>query len=168
MIKICYMRMPPGLPSDKGRLACKLKRSLYGLRQAGREWNKVFVAYLISWGFVQSTVDVCLFTYSAGSSILWLIVWVDDTIIVDNDTTLRSRFVEAISERFPTEDKGVLEWVLGVKVTRDRSLRSITLSQELYVKDLVERMRHISPPWPSLMTRRWTIRLTSRRVSFLL
>ena len=134
-----YMRMPPGLPSDKGRLVCKLKRSLYGLRQAGREWNKVFVAYLISWGFVQSTVDVCLFTYSAGSSILWLLVWVDDTIIVDNDTTLRSRFVEAISERFPTEDKGVLEWVLGVKVTRDRSLRSITLSQELYVKDLVER-----------------------------
>jgi hypothetical protein len=117
----------------------KLKRSLYGLKQAGREWAQLFAAFLTSWGFVQSSVDTCLFMYSSGDRVLWLLVWVDDTVIVDNDPSLRTQFMEALSARFPVEDKHDLEWILGVKVQRDRSARSLVMSQELYIRDLLKR-----------------------------
>ena len=45
--------------------------------------------------------------------------------------------MDALSARFPTEDKGDLEWLLGVAVNRDRTARTITLSQKLYVSDLL-------------------------------
>ena len=70
---------------------------------------------------------------------MWLAVWVDDTVIVDNDSALRDRFVAALSKRFPTEDKGELTWILNLAVTRDRPNRTLTLSQSLYLNDLVRR-----------------------------
>jgi hypothetical protein len=69
---------------------------------------------------------------------MWLLVWVDDIIIADNDSALRDQFVKDMDERFPTDDKGKLEWVLGIKLSRDRAARTITLSQQLYVTDLLQ------------------------------
>ena len=140
-----YMRMPPGMPSYDARgrkLAVKLRRSLYGLKQAGREWGLLLSGFLKQWGFEQSSIDVCMYTYEASGSILWLLVWVDDTVIVDNDPSLRERFVSDLGKRFPIEDKYELTWILGVNVTRDRQKRTLILSQELYVQDLIK--RHIS------------------------
>lgn len=65
--------------------------------------------------------------------------WVDDCIIVDNDPSLREEFVRYLSTIHPTEDKGELTWVLQVKVARNRPNRTLTLSQEMYVNDLVKR-----------------------------
>ena len=139
---VLYMHVPPGVPSEKPdgtRLVCKLKRTLYGLKQAGREWANLFASFLTSWGFARSSIDTCLYTYKSGSSIIWLLVWVDDTVIVDNDVALRAAFVSDLSKRFPTEDKGELTWILNVAVRRDRAARTLALSQELYVNDLVQR-----------------------------
>ena len=58
-------------------------------------------------------------------------------LIACNSAPLRARFVKDLSARFPTEDKGDLEWMLNVSIKRDRASRSITLSQELYVTDLI-------------------------------
>jgi len=137
-----FMRMPPGLPSrdaDGNPLLVQLKKGLYGLKQAGRAWWLLLTSFLKEWGFTQSSVDVCLYTFQEGSSILWLLVWVDDTIIVDNDPALREKFVADLGRRFPIEDKRELSWILGMKVTRDRTHRTLSMSQELYVRDLVAR-----------------------------
>ena len=133
-----YMRMPPGLPSRPGHV-CKLRRSLYGLRQAGREWAVLFSKFLTEWGMVRSTIDVCLYTYVSQSSkaILWVLIYVDDALIADSDSTLRDKFVADLGSRFPVEDKGELSWILNIAVSRDRKARSITLSQELYINDLL-------------------------------
>ena len=138
-----YMQMPPGLPSrspDGRRIVVKLDRSIYGLKQAGRVWWQLFTGFLLEWGFKQSSIDVCFYTYTSPTgSILWLLVWVDDTIIVDDDEGLRERFVTDLGARFPIDDKHELEWILGVKVSRNRKSRTLTLSQELYVQDLCKR-----------------------------
>lgn len=136
------MMMPPSLPdtdSNGNPLVVRLKRSLYGLKQAGREWHHLFTSTLKKWGFVQSEIDTCLFVYSRGTSLLWLVIWVDDCVIVDNDQGLRDEFIQYLHAVHPTEDKGELNWVLQVRVTRNRTERSITLSQELYIKDLIKR-----------------------------
>ena len=97
-----YMRPPPDVrPFDSQRrpLVCKLRRSLYGLKQAGREWGMLFAAFLINWGFKRSTIDHCLYTYVLGSSILWCLIYVDDGLLCDNSPELRDRFVAALSKR---------------------------------------------------------------------
>ena len=137
-----YMRVPPGIPTFNEKrepLVCRLNRSLYGLKQAGREWGVLFASFLVSWGFTRSSIDTCLFTYAKSGLILWMLVYVDDCIIVDNDESLRARFVADLNKRFPVDDRGELTWMLGLAVRRDRSARELTLSQELYIKDLVER-----------------------------
>ena len=139
--KSLYMRVPPGLPREiEGRPAvCKLLRSLYGLKQAGREWNKLFVTFLLGYGFTRSTIDTCLFVLVNQGVTMWVLVYVDDLLIVDNNTKARNLFVGALNTRFPTEDKGDIEWFLGIKISRDRRGGTITLSQKLYVEDVVQR-----------------------------
>ena len=135
-----YMQPPPGVAAydSKGnRLVCKLRRSLYGLKQAGREWAGLFSAFLANWGFTRSKIDTCLYTYRIGSTFLWAAVYVDDVLLVSNNQALRARFMSALSARFPTDDKGELQWLLGIAITRDRSSRSIALAQELYICDLI-------------------------------
>ena len=137
-----YMRMPPGLPrQDKGghKLIAKLRRSLYGLKQAGRIWFDLLKGVLMEWGFVQSKIDVCLYTYTKREDLLWLLIWVDDIICLTNNTAVRTRFVADIERRFALTDKGELSWVLGVKIERNRAARNLTMSQELYTRDLVAR-----------------------------
>ena len=87
----------------------------------------------------------------------WALVYVDDILLADNCPNLRARFVADISRRFPTEDKGELEWILNTAITRNRAARSLTfrLSQGLYTADLVakfesyfdrSRSRHFDSP----------------------
>ena len=141
-----YMRVPQGIP-HKGKggrlLICKLQRSLYGLKQAGRLWAALFSSFIVDWGFERSTVDTCLYTYTNGNDILWLMVHVDDALIVDNNPALRDRFVAALGDvkkgGFPTEDKGEATWLLGIGIDRDRENHTITLSQKMFVTDLVSK-----------------------------
>ena len=137
-----YMRPPPDVfPFDQhgNPLVCKLRRSLYGLKQAGREWAALFSSFLITWGMTRSTIDPCLYVFRAAESILWVCVYVDDALIADNDPELRARFVTDLSARFPTEDKGELKWILSVAIERDRPARTLSMSQELYVADLISK-----------------------------
>lgn len=141
-----YMQVPPGMPdsdSDGNKLVARLKSSLYGLKQAGREWHTLFTATLKEWGFHQSEIDVCLFTFSRGTSMLIVVVWVDDCVIADNDPELREEFVGWLGKRFPVDDKGELLWILHVRVTRDRGQRTLTVSQELYVRDLLSKYEYL-------------------------
>ena len=87
----------------------------------------------------RSTIDVCLYTYSEGSSVLWVLCYVDDALLADNSAALRTRFVGDLSKRFPTEDKQELNWILNVGITRDRKARSLAMSQSLYVNDLLSK-----------------------------
>ena len=66
-------------------------------------------------------------------------LWVDDCVIVDNDSALRTSSLQYLSSRHPRDDKGELNWVLQVRVSRDRASRIISLSQELYISDLLQR-----------------------------
>lgn len=136
-----YMRCPPGLPrfgKDGERLVLKLRRSLYGLKQAARCWTDLFVSFLTTWGFVQSTIDTCLYTCSTSDGIILMVVWVDDCILATSTTAVRSRFVADLNKRFPITDNGELTWVLGVSVKRERRSHVLMLSQQLYIADLLK------------------------------
>ena len=137
-----YMHVPEGLSNrdTKGRrLVCKLKRSIYGLRQAGREWGICLSTYLTGYGFTRSHIDTCLYILKRGSSSVWLAIYVDDIVVMDNDSSLRNQVIKDLNSRFTLTDKGVLSWILGISISRDLNAKTLSMSQELYVGDLLDR-----------------------------
>ena len=137
-----YMRIPPGLPrfdKDGNGLVTKLRKSLYGLRQAGREFNILLVEFLESLNFKRSIIDTCLFIRDTGNVTILLAVWVDDIVIASSSIEARNEFVENLNARFPIEDSPQLDWILGMKVTHKREERILEISQVLYIDDLLSK-----------------------------
>ena len=138
----CYMQMPVGLPqydSEGNKLVCHLKKSIYGLKQAPRIWFNHFKSSLTLFGFTQSEVDPCLFFYIKNNIVIYGLLWVDDLILLSNDQEVRSSLITFLRDKYKLTDKGNAEWLLGMAISRDRTKRTITLSQELYVKNLLTR-----------------------------
>lgn len=88
-----YMKQPEGfeVESKTGEeLVCKLSKSLYGLKQSGRNWNKMLHDFLIENDFVQNSADYCVYSKQTDKERVILIIWVDDLIIAaSNDQILR-------------------------------------------------------------------------------
>ena len=74
---------------------------------------------------------MCLYTYTAGALLLWVLVYVDDALCVDKDSSLRERFVTDLSRRFPVDDRGTLAWMLEIAVDRDRATCNLTHHSQL-------------------------------------
>ena len=74
------------------RLVYKLKKSLYGLKQSGRNWNNLLLTYLIEQNFYQSLPDVCAYTKCKDEYTI-IIVWVDDILIATkyNDNMIHTK-----------------------------------------------------------------------------
>ena len=96
-----YMRPPPDVfPFDQhgNPLVCRLRRSLYGLKQAGREWAALFSSFLITWGMTRSTINPCLYVFQAAESILWVCVYVDEGL---SSPTTTPSFAPTLSPTYP-------------------------------------------------------------------
>ena len=83
-----YMQVPEGYEVPKAGMVCRLKKSLYGLKQASRNWYWKLSQALIEYRFQESHADHSLFTYSRGSTFMAVLVYVDDLVIVGNDASM--------------------------------------------------------------------------------
>ena len=133
-----YMHQPQGykIRGPNGEeLVCKLKKGLYGLKQAGRNWNDHIDAWMTKAGFTRCKADYCVYVRQTQTKTLIVGLYVDDLIIVSNCITIMKAFKTAISAAFKMKDMGELEWILGMKVTRDRQAGTLSLDQEKYIND---------------------------------
>ena len=81
-----YMMQPEGFLDPKGaNKVCKLQRSLYGLVQASRSWNKHFDSVIKAYGFIQTFGEACIYKKVSGSSVAFLILYVYDILLIGND-----------------------------------------------------------------------------------
>ncbi|KAJ3569220.1 hypothetical protein NP233_g5191 [Leucocoprinus birnbaumii] len=137
-----YMRVPEGLEKfaeGRGRY-WKLEKSLYGLKQSGRQWKKKLNEVLESLGFVRAVADDSLYILRDKDRIIILVlVWVDDMVIGGPKNSKIDEFKAQIKRHFDITDLGEVNYVLGLQVIRDRANGLIYLSQETYIKSVLER-----------------------------
>lgn len=139
-----YLQQPEGF-EEKGKEGhyLKLKKSLYGLKQSGRNWFNVLKDYLNDLGFVQSTHDACLFM-RAGTD--YVCVWVDDLVYFSKTNSLFPQEMKNdIAKKFTVGECGPLTWFLGMKVQCSPGL--VVISQRQYITDLLKKfgMEHCRP-----------------------
>lgn len=130
-----YLSAPKGLNVKKGHVLQAL-RSLYGLKQAARDWNLLIKKELLSWNLTQSLADPCLYTHPNGLQIL---VYVDDIVAVARSIKDIDWFYGLLSQRFHAKNLGETEKILGIRVIRDRPNRTIYLDQEQYITEVLAR-----------------------------
>ena len=139
-----YMTLPPGFHS-KGECVSasstaprvyKLVKSLYGFRQALRQWYAKLSATIKELGFVQSQSDYSLFVHSKRSLFIALLVYVDDMVITDNDHAFVVSLKYVLDQKFGIKDLGSLKYFLGLEIARNKS--GISLTQRKYALEVLE------------------------------
>ena len=133
-----YMDLPPGcmIPEIHSQKVCRLKKSLYGLKQSPRAWFGRFTKSMIDFGYHQSNSDHTLFLKRKQDKIMALIVYVDDMVVTGNDLEERKNLQNYLSKEFEMKDLGPLKYFLGIEVSRSR--KGIFLSQRKYTLDLLQ------------------------------
>ena len=135
-----YMEQPPGYTKGgEKNLVCKLKRSLYGLKQSSRCWNTVFKEYMESTNFKQCTADPCIFVRSEGTDLTIISVYVDDLIIITKTPEMMRRIKDSLATHFKVKDLGKLHYCLGITVEYDEEKKCLWMHQRQYIQSLLER-----------------------------
>ncbi|KAK8585371.1 hypothetical protein V6N13_076245 [Hibiscus sabdariffa] len=135
-----YMTQPEGfVTSENVGKVCKLQRSIYGLKQASRSWNLRFKDAIKEFGFIRNEDEPCVYKKFSGSIVSFLILYVDDILIIGNDVHTLQSFKTWLSSCFSMKELGEASYILGVKIYRDRSRRLLGLSQSTYIDKVLKR-----------------------------
>ena len=135
-----FMKQPEGFVQEgKEKWVCKLKRSLYGLKQSARCWNAELDGQLKKMKFTQSSHDPCIYSRFSNSKVFIIAVYVDDIILIGDSEEDIAHAKESLSRRFDVEDMGRIHYFLGVKVIQDQNLGSIWIGQSSFIVQLLKR-----------------------------
>eukprot|EP00961_Rhodomonas_salina_P159764 2151819-Rhodomonas_salina.2 len=134
-----YLKLPPGYSLPPGKTA-RLRKSLFGLKQAPSAFHGLFETWLLKYCFKPIRGDRVTFLYREGTSVILLSIYVDDGIAACNNKELYQQllFLTDLGKDFKLSDQGPVNWYLGVSVKQDLTNKRTTLSQEQYVKDVLE------------------------------
>ncbi|KAK4855041.1 hypothetical protein QYF36_003447 [Acer negundo] len=135
-----YMMQPEGF-IEKGQVdkVCKLQKSIYGLKQASRSWNIRFDQAVKGFGFIQNPDEPCVYKRIKGDKLVFLILYVDDILLIGNDVGVLTSVKEWLAKQFDMKDLGEASFILGIQVIRDRKNRTIALSQASYIDKILSR-----------------------------
>ena len=144
-----YMSLPLGFHSKgetegkgefvqgaQGPLVCKLNKSLYGLKQASRQWFAKLSNAILELGFVQFKADYSLFTFTKGSVFVALLVYVDDILLTGNVESYITHLKGMLDTRFKLKDLGPIQYFLGIEIARSKT--GIALNQRKYTLEILQ------------------------------
>lgn len=101
-------------------MVCHLKKSIYGLKQSPKQWNKRFDTFILSQGFVKGTFYSCVYRKNISNNIYILVLlYVDDILIASIDSLEIRKLKVALSKEFEMKDLGKARKILGMELLRD-------------------------------------------------
>ena len=135
-----YMKQPRYFEkAGEEHKVCQLKKSLYGLKQSPRCWNKKLHQTLQSCGLQRTNADHCMYVLRRGGDVAILVIWVDDMVLGCNSETLSKEIKEKLAKDLQITDLGPLSYFLGMHVQQHNE--GLTLSQHKYTKEILEAFR---------------------------
>eukprot|EP00253_Pinus_taeda_P026021 PITA_26021 len=115
-----YMEQPKVFVRGRSRrLVCKLRKSLYGLRQSPRQWYKKFDSFMVSQNFIRSEYDHCVYFKSFNGIFIILSLYVDDMLIASKSMEEINRLKAQLSRTFDVKDLGAAKHILGMEIHKD-------------------------------------------------
>lgn len=136
-----YMEQPEGFHNGDPNMVCKLHKALYGLKQAPHEWNRDLNQFLIQLGYQQLQCDTCVYVKRTHSNrMIILCVYVDDTVVAYDqlDEAIWMNDKKQIAKQYSIKDIGDCQWILNMKVERDRDASTIVLCQQAYIERVLK------------------------------
>lgn len=132
-----YVEQPEGFKVDGSnkKLVWRLNKSLYGLKQSGRNWHNVLHEHLTQNDFIQSLVDTCIYTKHVKDSTIIMLVWVDDIIIAASSESSLVEVKNLLKNRFKMTDLGQLNCFLGIQFKFENGV--IKMNQTRYLKKVL-------------------------------
>ena len=127
-----------GFGKRKPGYALKLVKAIYGLKQAGRQWYKKLDSSLQGLGFMRVKSDNSIWVFRKDDVRIIVPAYVDDMFIATKDLSQARQVVSDLEKHFQVHDLGDTSFLLGVHIQRERSKRTLTLSQHQYIVDLLQ------------------------------
>lgn len=115
---------------------CKLQKSLYGLKQASRQWFAKLSSTLLNLGYQQSKADYSIFTHHTASEITLILIYVDDLLLCGNSNDTIQQLKKMLAAAFHMKDLGPINYSLGLEVSRDAN--GIFICQKKYSLDIIK------------------------------
>ena len=120
-------------------MVCKLKTSIYELKQASRSWNIKFNQAIKSFGFEQNLDELCVYKRHQDKAVIFLILYANDILLIGNDVGVMSSVKIWLSSQFDMKDLGEASYILGIKLWQDQKNRMLDLSQVGYIDKILAR-----------------------------
>jgi hypothetical protein len=136
--EVQYMEQPQGF-EEKGKetWVWKLQKGLYGMKQAGRIWNKTMNEAMISWGFTRLACESCIYYRKTDSGIIISAVHVDDFLSIAHPPRENELFKAQMKGVWKISDLGGVKFCVGIAIARDRENRTISLSQTALIDRVI-------------------------------
>lgn len=134
--EVIYMKQPPGFEESNTNLVCRLKKSLYGLKQSAKIWNESLSSVLVKGGFIQCQADVCLYKLKFKDSWAFLLIFVDDIILAAKSSVEIETIKDLIGSKFEIQDLGEVKQYLGIEVTKSTD-GHYAICQSKYIRSII-------------------------------
>ena len=109
--------------------------------QASRSWNIRFHKLIKGYSFIKTCGEACIYKKVSGSTTTFLILYVDDVLLIGNDIYFLDSIKGYLNKSFSMKDLSEAAYILGIKIYRDRSRRLIGLSQSTYLDKVLKKFK---------------------------
>jgi hypothetical protein len=99
--------------------------SLYGLKKSPRKWYQTFNTHIRILGFVRSKVDFCLHSKEEGGNFIYVALYVDDMLLIENNMDAIKEVKKHLSSKFDMKDLGATKFIMGMEIKTNRAVRKI-------------------------------------------
>jgi len=130
------MNLPPSMAPSHPNKVCKLQKSLYGLKQASRQWYAKLITTLLALQFIQLSADHSLFIKNTEVYFTTLLIYVDDIVLAGNDPNEIDYVKTHLDNEFNIKNLGHLRYFLGLEISR--SSFGIVVNQRKYALEILE------------------------------
>ena len=137
-----FMEQPKGfVVAGQEARVCRLKKAIYGLKQASRAWNLQFHGVLLGLGFTRTFADAGVYVCHKheGDGVMIIILYVDDITMMGASLQNIKHIKKALSDRYDMSDLGEIQSYLGMRIVRNRADKITEIDQSGYISDILER-----------------------------